>query len=224
MFITAKNLKKEYQISKDNIVTALNGVNLEVKEGEMVAIIGPSGSGKSTLLNILGTLDKPTSGELIMGNVDIANIKNSKLPYIRAYKIGFIFQEFNLIPTLTALENVMLGLKYLKVKKTEAMDRALHALEQVGLADRVQHKPKQLSGGQQQRVAIARALVKDPVFILGDEPTGELDTHTTAEIMELLKKINKEKKLTMVIVTHNLDVAKQADRIIRVVDGKVEHL
>lgn len=221
MFITAKNLTKEYQISKDNIVTALNGVDLEIKQGEMVAIIGPSGSGKSTLLNILGTLDKPTSGELVMGNVDIANIKNSKLPYIRAYKIGFIFQEFNLIPTLTALENVMLGLKYLKVKKSEAMDRALQALEQVGLADRVQHKPKQLSGGQQQRVAIARALVKDPVFILGDEPTGELDTHTTAEITTLLKRINKEKKITIVIVTHNLDVAKQADRIIKVVDGKV---
>lgn len=224
MFITAKNLKKEYKMSKENIVTALNGVDLEIKEGEFVAIIGPSGSGKSTLLNLLGTLDTPSSGELIIGGVNITEIGKSKLPYIRAHKIGFIFQEFNLIPTLTALENIMLGLRYVGVKKSEAKERAQAALEQVGLADRAHHKPKQLSGGQQQRVAIARVLVKNPVFILGDEPTGELDTHTTAEIMELLKKINKEKGITLVIVTHNLEVAKQAGRIIKVVDGKVEKM
>lgn len=222
MLITAKNIRKEYQFSKENIVTALNGVDLEIKEGEFVAIIGPSGSGKSTLLNILGTLDPPDSGDLFIGGLNIGELKNSQLPYIRGHKIGFIFQEFNLIPTLTALENVMLGLRYLGVKKSEAKERALEALDQVGLVDRVNHKPRQLSGGQQQRVAIARVLVKEPAFILGDEPTGELDTHTTDEIMNLLKKINKEKGITLIIVTHNIEVAKQANRIIKVVDGKVE--
>lgn len=222
MFITAKKLKKEYKMSKENIVTALNGVDLEVKEGEFVSIIGPSGSGKSTLLNLLGTLDQASSGELFIGGVNVSQIKKSKLPYLRAHKIGFIFQEFNLIPTLTAIENVMLGLKYVGVKKAEAKEQAMEALKQVGLEDRAHHKPKQLSGGQQQRVAIARVLVKKPVFILGDEPTGELDTHTTSEIMNLLKAINKERGITLIIVTHNLEVAKQADRIIKVVDGKIE--
>ena len=218
--VSAKGLKKTYKMSKKNIVQALKGVDIEVCEGDFSAIIGPSGCGKSTLMHILGLLDKPDSGTLEIDGVDMTRLPDKKAYKIRARKIGFIFQGFNLIPTLTALENVILAGRYGGLKATKRKARAKALLELLGLKDRLGHKPNELSGGQQQRVAIARSLMNDPAIILADEPTGELDSKTSLEIMEILKKLNCEDNKTFLIVTHNMEVAESCKKIIRLKDGK----
>ncbi|MCX6806819.1 MAG: ABC transporter ATP-binding protein [Candidatus Berkelbacteria bacterium] len=222
VIISAKNIRKSYKLSKKNIIEALRGVNIEVKEGDFSAIVGPSGCGKSTLMHILGLLDRPDEGELFIGDINIKTIKDRQAHKLRAKKIGFIFQGFNLIPTLTALENVMLAGRYGGMKKKERKERALKILKVLGLIDRVNHKPNELSGGQQQRVAIARALINDPAVILADEPTGELDSKTSLEIIEILKKLNKDNNQTFLLVTHNTDVANACKKIIKLKDGKNE--
>ena len=219
IIVKATGLKKSYKMSKHNIIRALNGVDIEVKKGDFTAIIGPSGCGKSTLMHILGLLDRPDEGRLIIDGEDFSKLKDNTAHKVRAKKVGFIFQGFNLIPTLTALENVVLAGKYGGIKMAERKKRAVELLEMVGLKDRINHKPNELSGGQQQRVAIARSLMNDPAIILADEPTGELDTTTSLEIMEMLKTLNREGK-TFLIVTHNLDVAAECKSVIRLKDGK----
>lgn len=218
--ITGKNLKKSYKMSKTNIISALNGVDVEIQEGDFSAIVGPSGCGKSTLLHILGLLDRPDEGELSIDGIDVSKMKEKQAYKLRAKKIGFVFQGFNLIPTLTALENVMLAGKYGGLKLKERKEKSLNLLAMMGLKDRANHKPNELSGGQQQRVALARALVNDPSLILADEPTGELDSKTSIEIINILKKLNREENRTFVIVTHNDEVAKACKKVIRLRDGK----
>lgn len=218
--IEAKGLKKTYKMSKTNIVKALRGVDMEVEKGDFTAIIGPSGCGKSTLMHILGLLDQPDEGKLIIDGVDMSKLKEKEAYKLRAKKIGFVFQGFNLIPALSALENVMLAGRYGGMKAKEKKDRALQLLKMIGLSDRMNHKPNELSGGQQQRVAIARALMNKPAIILADEPTGELDTKTSLEIIELMKKLNKENNQTFLLVTHNMEVAKVCRNIIEMRDGK----
>lgn len=218
--ISGKNLVKSYKMSKDNIVKALCGVNIEIKEGDFSAIVGPSGCGKSTLLHILGLLDRPDEGTLIIDGIDVSKMKEKQAYKIRAKKIGFVFQGFNLIPTLTALENVMLAGKYGGMKFSERKEKAQKLMKMMGLESRGNHKPNELSGGQQQRVALARALINDPSLILADEPTGELDSKTSLEIIEMLKKLNREENRTFLIVTHNDEVAKACKKIIRLKDGK----
>lgn len=217
--IKAEDIKKSYKMSKRNIVQALRGVDLDVKKGDFTAIIGPSGCGKSTLMHIVGILDKADSGKLEIDGVSVSKIKDKDAHKIRAKKIGFIFQDFNLIPTLTALENVMLAGKYGGLNGTARKERAAELMAMVGLAERGDHRPNELSGGQQQRVALARALMNNPAIILADEPTGELDTNTSIEIINLLKKLNKENNQTFLIVTHNMEVAQSCKKIIRLKDG-----
>lgn len=219
IILQAKSITKSYKMSKTNTVKALRGVDIDVKKGDFSAIIGPSGCGKSTLMHILGLLDKPDSGSIVIDGEDLSNLNEKKAHKLRAKKIGFIFQGFNLIPTLTALENVMLAGKYGGLKGRARKTRAMGLLKTVGLDDRMSHKPAELSGGQQQRVAIARSLVNDPAVILADEPTGELDSKTSLEIMDMLKKLNKEGK-TFLIVTHNMEVAQACKKIIKLKDGK----
>jgi putative ABC transport system ATP-binding protein len=218
--ITGKKLKSRPK-DRGAVVHALRGVNLEIAKGEMVAVMGPSGSGKSTLLNMMGVLDEPTAGRIYIDGKNVEGIKNRDLPELRANELGFVFQSFNLIPTLTALENVMLALKYAGINSRKRRKLASEALSQVGLADRLHHRPAELSGGQQQRVAIARSIAGNPAIIFGDELTGELDSTMTAEIMKLVSSLNK-KGQTFVIVTHNPDVAKVCRRIIFMRDGKIE--
>lgn len=218
--IVGKNLRKSYKMSKTNIISALNGVDIEIQEGDFSAIVGPSGCGKSTLLHILGLLDRPDEGELSIDGIDVSKMKEKQAYKLRAKKIGFVFQGFNLIPTLTALENVMLAGKYGGLKLKERKEKSLNLLAMMGLKDRANHKPNELSGGQQQRVALARALVNDPSLILADEPTGELDSKTSIEIINILKKLNKEENRTFVIVTHNDEVAKACKKVIHLRDGK----
>lgn len=220
IIVEAKGIKKSYKMSKKNVVAALRGVDITVFEGDFSAIIGPSGCGKSTLMHILGLLDKPDAGTLEIDGVDMTRLPEKSAYKMRAKKIGFIFQGFNLIPTLTAMENVLLAGKYGGLKIGARKTRAAHLLEMLGLKDRMNHKPNELSGGQQQRVAIARALMNDPAIILADEPTGELDTKTSLEIMDILKKLNKDEKKTFLIVTHNMEVAESCKKIIRLRDGK----
>jgi len=220
IIVQASGLKKSYKMSKTNIVKALDGVDIEIHEGDFSAIVGPSGCGKSTLMHILGLLDRPDEGKIMIGGDDMSNLKDREAHKIRAKKIGFIFQGFNLIPTLTALENVILAGKYGGMSVSARRRRAKELMEMVGLSDRMNHKPYELSGGQQQRVAIARALMNDPAIILADEPTGELDTKTSLEIMEMLKKLNKENKKTFLIVTHNPEVADSCKKVIHLKDGK----
>lgn len=217
--ISGKNLKKSYKMSKTNTINALSGVNIEIQEGDFTAIVGHSGCGKSTLLHILGLLDRPDEGELIIDGIDVSRMKERQAYKLRAKKIGFVFQGFNLIPTLTALENVMLAGKYGGLKNQERKAKSLALLEKMGLKNRANHKPNELSGGQQQRVALARALVNEPSLILADEPTGELDSKTSLEIIEMLKKLNQEENRTFVIVTHNDEVARACKKIIRLKDG-----
>ncbi len=216
------DLCKTYKMG-ENEVHALNHINLNIKEHEFVSIIGPSGSGKSTLMNMLGCLDVPTSGEYILDNKSIKKMSDDELAEIRNNKIGFVFQGFNLLPKLTAVENVELPLIYQSVSAKERRERATKALEDVGLGKRINHKPTELSGGQQQRVAIARALITNPPLILADEPTGNLDTSSGKEIMEIFKKLN-ENGNTIVLITHDNDVAKQAKRVVRIQDGKLSEI
>ncbi len=219
--IEIKNLRKNYHVGEVT-VHALRGVDMKIREGEFVAIMGASGSGKSTMLNILGCLDKPTSGDYFLDAVDISTMNKDELAGLRNLKLGFVFQAYNLLPRTTALENVELPLFYnSKIKAKERKELAVQALEAVGLADRLDHMPNQLSGGQQQRVAIARSLVNDPVLILADEPTGNLDTRTSFEIMELFQELN-EKGRTLVYVTHEPDIAKFATRNILFRDGRIQ--
>lgn len=215
------NLRKEYVTGKE-VCIALRGVSLTVKRGELVSIVGPSGSGKSTLLNLLGALDRPTSGKVFIDGVDIYKLSDRELAELRNRKIGFVFQAFNLIPRLTALDNVQLPLLIQNVESEERKKRAINMLKAVGLGDKLYRKPSELSGGEQQRVAIARALVTNPSIILGDEITGNLDSKTTQEIVELLHELNKKFNTTFIIVTHNMEVANQTHRIIRLRDGLIE--
>jgi len=203
-------------------VRALDGVNLQIETGDFVAIMGPSGSGKSTALNVLGCLDRPTSGNYRFHGTEVANLNRDQRALLRRHYLGFVFQGYNLLPRMTALQNVELPLIYKGISRGERVERALVALKKVGLADRANHDPSELSGGQQQRVAIARALAGDPQVVLADEPTGNLDTKLSVEIMELLHNLNRNDGLTIVMVTHERDMAEYARRLIWMVDGKVE--
>lgn len=214
------DVTKIYKVG-DQEVHALDGVTLKIEDGEMVSIMGPSGSGKSTLMAILGCLDIPTAGQYLINGQDAAKMRENQLANFRAHKIGFVFQQFNLLPRTSALENVMLPLTYDGTRPKERTERAKEALATVGLTDRMHHHPNQLSGGQQQRVAIARALVNDPAILLADEPTGNLDSKTGAEIMALFQQLHQEKKQTVVYVTHDPYIARHTNRIVHLMDGKI---
>jgi putative ABC transport system ATP-binding protein len=218
--VEASGLKKIYKLGKTE-VHALRGVDLKASPGEFVAVMGVSGSGKSTLLHLLGALDRPTEGSIKIDGVDLSTLKDSQLADIRSKKIGFVFQFFNLLTRLTALRNVQLPLEIAGASGKEAQKRALEMLKLVGLEDRASHRPTELSGGEQQRVAVARALINNPKILLADEPTGNLDTKTGLEILQLLKQINKEKNKTLIIVSHDLRVAELADRTVNLRDGTV---
>ena len=218
--IDIKDVWKIYKMG-DVEVTALRGLNFSVKKGEFVSIMGPSGSGKSTCVNMVGALDIPTKGHIFLDCKDIAKLHESDLAQIRGRKIGFIFKQFNLIPTLSALENVMLPMMFQNTQRSERLERAKKLLDMVELGDRMYHKPSELSGGQQQRVAIARALANDPDVVLADEPTGNLDTRTGAKVMEMLAKLHREEGKTIIMVTHDKSVAEHADRIEFLKDGEI---
>ena len=213
------DITKEYHLGGE-VVHALAGVSLDIPEGDYVAVMGASGSGKSTMLNLLGCLDRPTSGTILLGDADVAKMSDDGLSEIRASRIGFVFQSYNLIAQLTVLENIEVPLYYQGRMNSEARDQCRELAGMVGLADRLQHRPTQLSGGQQQRVAIARSLANDPFFILADEPTGNLDSGTTNEILELLDRLNDAGK-TIIMVTHEAEVGARAKRVVRLKDGRV---
>jgi putative ABC transport system ATP-binding protein len=219
--IHARGLERRYKLGKNNFVDALRGASLDIRRGEMAAIMGPSGSGKSTMMHIIGCLDVPDDGEVWLSGRRVDHLRGRGLTRVRGHEIGFIFQGFNLIPTLNAIDNVALAAEYAGVPRGRAVEKSKALLELVGLGDRMKHIPSELSGGQQQRVAIARALVNDPTIILGDEPTGDLDTATSSEIVATLRKINTETGTTFVLVTHNPEVAEACDRTIRMRDGVV---
>ncbi len=218
--ISLKNIRRSYQIGQETI-HALNDLSLSISKNEYVALMGPSGSGKSTLMNIIGCLDTPSSGEYILNGQAVANMSDNELASVRNKEIGFVFQTFNLLPRASTLDNVALPLVYAGYGKSEREKRALEVLESVGLGNRIKHKPNELSGGQRQRVAVARALVNHPSIILADEPTGNLDSKTSVEIMGLFEEIHKQGN-TIVLVTHEEDIALHAHRIVRLRDGKVE--
>jgi len=218
--ITLTGIHKDYYIGKI-VVNALRGVDITIKKGEYVSIMGPSGSGKSTLMNILGCLDTLTSGEYILNDSDVSSLNDNELAEIRNIEIGFVFQTFNLLPKYTALENIMLPLVYAGIPKATRNETGIEVLKNVGLEDRMHHKPNELSGGQRQRVAIARAMVNNPSIILADEPTGNLDTKTSIEIMGLLEEIH-QKGNTIILVTHEEEIAEYSHRIIRLRDGLIE--
>ncbi len=216
--VEARDLKKTYMLGKVP-VEALRGINLGVEKGDFVSILGPSGSGKSTLLNLIGALDKPTSGTLLIDGVDVSKLSDNKLAELRL-KVGFVFQFFNLIPRFTAKDNVELSMQIANKSKVDRSKRAEELLETVGLKDRMKHKPAELSGGQQQRVAIARALANDPSFLLLDEPTGNIDSKTAHEVIEIIKSLNA-RGVTIIMVTHDQRLAKEAKRIVEVMDGQI---
>ena len=218
--IQAQDLTKVYQMG-DNEVRALDGASFIINKGEMIAIMGPSGSGKSTLMSIIGCLDVPSSGKYSLDDVSVETLDESKLAEVRGRRIGFVFQQFNLLARTSALENVMLPLTYAGYSGREREDRARKALERVGLGDRTHHAPNELSGGQQQRVAIARAIVNEPNILLADEPTGALDSKTGVEIMDLFQRLHKENGQTVILVTHDAYVARHTERIIKISDGKI---
>lgn len=217
--VEAVDLKKTYMLGKVP-VEAVRGVNLKVEAGDFVSILGPSGSGKSTMLNLIGALDKPTSGTLLIDGVDISKLSDNQLTDLRR-RIGFVFQFFNLIPRLTARDNVELSMSIADVGRAQRRQRAIGLLENVGLKDRVNHKPAELSGGQQQRVAIARALANEPRFLLLDEPTGNIDSKTASEVVSLLKKLNVESQVTIIMVTHDQHLAREAKRTVQMFDGQI---
>jgi putative ABC transport system ATP-binding protein len=221
VIIRLENISKLYGIGEIE-VKALNNVNLVIEKGEYCAIMGPSGSGKSTAMNIIGCLDRPSTGNYYLDNLNVAQMSDTELAHIRNKKLGFVFQQFHLLNQLTALENVMLPMVYASVKPGERKERATAALIKVGLEQRLHNKPTQLSGGQQQRVAIARAIVNNPVVLLADEPTGALDSHTTQEVLDLFHELNSS-GITVVIVTHESEVARQTKRIVWFRDGEVVH-
>ncbi|MDD4420546.1 MAG: ABC transporter ATP-binding protein [Bacteroidales bacterium] len=219
--IKIDNLYKIYHLGEEDVVNALDGVSLSIWKNDFVAIMGPSGSGKSTMMNILGCLDTPTSGKYILNGTDVSKMNDGELADVRNKEIGFVFQSFNLLPKYSALENVALPMIYAGATKHERLEKAKKSLNIVGLAERMSHKPSELSGGQKQRVAIARALINDPTIILADEPTGNLDTKTSIEIMKIFEEIYKTGN-TIILVTHEEDIAKFARRIVKLRDGKVE--
>ena len=222
--LQVRDLVKTYHVG-EHVVRALRGANMDVQAGEFVAITGPSGSGKSTLMHILGCLDRPTSGQYILDGADVSRMSKDELAVIRNRKIGFVFQGFNLLSRTTALDNVELPLLYngtLKMKTGDRHKRAMEALTSVGLGQRYDHFPNQLSGGQQQRVAIARALVTQPAILLADEPTGNLDTRTSIEVMDIFQTLNKERGITILLITHEMDIAEYGTRFIRFRDGKIQ--
>ena len=218
--IRVRDLYKIYRVG-ENRVRALNGVSFELYKGEFVAVVGTSGSGKSTLLNMMAGLEKPTKGEILIGRTHIEKLSEKQLVAFRRENVGFIFQSYNLLPTMNAVENVALPLSFRGVSRKERLKKALHYMKLVGVKDQAQHMPSQMSGGQQQRVGIARALVVDPKIIFADEPTGNLDSRTTMEVLRLMQRIVKERSQTLVMVTHDNNLASYADRRIRIVDGKI---
>ncbi len=221
--LITENLFKDYYLNSA-VVKVLKGIDVEIYDGEIVAITGPSGVGKSTLLHILGVLDRPTRGKVYIENEDVFQYNDKKLAEYRNQMVGFVFQFHHLLPEFSAMENVMLPGMIAGTPKEELQERALHLLTEVGLADRLDHRPNELSGGEQQRVAVARALVNSPQLLLADEPSGNLDLQSAQALHELFWQLNREKGQTMVIVTHNLDLAKQADRVIELYDGKIRQI
>jgi len=219
-----RGLHKKYNERKSNEVHALRGVDLDVKRGDMMAIMGPSGCGKTTLLNMIGHLDKNSGGEIIINNIDTNKLSDGEMTAFRRDNIGFIFQLFNLFPFLTAVENVETPLLLKGLNSAVAREQAKMLLRDLGMGDRLYHDPLELSGGQQQRVAVARALINDPAIILGDEPTGDLDSTTSAEVMTLFRRINKINRQTFVLVTHNRWIAEKCDYIVHMIDGKISHI
>ena len=218
--VRTRGVKKVYQMGKLSL-EALKGIDMEVQRGEYISIMGPSGSGKSTLFNMIGALDKPSEGKVYIDEVDVAQLDAYELAWLRCRKIGYIFQTFNLIPVMTALENVTLPMIFAGLATDEAIEKGVNLLSIVGLGERVQHKPLELSGGQQQRVAVARALANDPAIVLADEPTGNLDRKTGREIIELLRELNQEKQVTIISATHDLKMLDVSDRILWVQDGRI---
>ena len=221
--VRTQDVKKIY-VMGDVTVEALRGVDIEVEQGEYISIMGPSGSGKTTLFNMVGGLDKPSEGKVYIDDVDVAQLDAYELAWLRCRKIGYIFQTFNLIPVMTALENVTLPMVFSGMTTDEARDKGVGLLEKVGLGERVSHKPYELSGGQQQRVAVARAFANDPALILSDEPTGNLDLHTGTEIIELLREMNKESGVTVISATHDHKMLSVSDRVVWVRDGRVDRV
>lgn len=222
--IKMEGIKKSFNIGKENELEILHGINLDVNDGDFVSVVGQSGSGKSTLMNIIGLLDRQTSGYYELNGVDISSLKDSELSSYRSKKIGFVFQNFNLIPRSNALKNVELPMTYAGVSKKERTERSERLLEIVEMKDRMDHLPNELSGGQKQRVAIARAMANNPDIILADEPTGALDSKTGRTVMDLFHKLNEVEKRTIIIITHNLDLAKEATRIYKMSDGNLEEI
>jgi putative ABC transport system ATP-binding protein len=219
--IRIEDVWKKYDMGEAEPLVVLKGINLEINNNEFVAIIGPSGSGKSTMVNIIGALDRPSWGAVFLKNINIDSMSESSLAFLRGKTIGFIFQQFHLLPTLNAVENVMLPMEIVGIPEKDAKERAQKLLEMIGLGDRLHHRPNQLSGGQQQRVAIARALSNNPEIILADEPTGNLDTHTGKFVMDFLGKMHKEGK-TVILITHDLELVSYAKRVVHIRDGRIE--
>ena len=219
--IEMKGIIKKYYIGEPNELEILKGINLKIYEGEFVAIVGESGSGKSTLMNIIGVLDKPTEGSYILDGIDLQNASEKEMNNIRNQKIGFVFQNFNLIGRNSALKNVELPMLYAGINSKKRAERAMSLLEKVGMADRYKHKPNELSGGQKQRVAIARSLANDPAIILADEPTGALDSETSRIVMDIFHELNKNQKKTIILITHSKELAEECPRIITIKDGEI---